>query len=340
MRRNVLPLRAMLCAMAGISLASPSRTLLAQTAEIRVRLRDSQTGFRVYGLLESTAMDAKESRIRLAESDRFVLSGDQLGRRDLSVTSATHKPLSTHFYLEEARSLDVTVWLDPIVLAPELSKEAINERHPKHSTLVHGHVIDGDSGEPLGNAGIVLEGLNKEARSNDGGYFAFAVDLSDVDANEISPLSATLRISRVGYGELVYKGLVLAEDAVHLRLELQRGALLRVQELKPGAMAEGKDSDLRDPQDAVSPAILSFRRAEATASLNPVSPPDSIRVGFNCATGLTCATVSVYSLETSPFKVTNFNSGHLFRAARIRAVDTCGIFGSKILSGMGFLGPR
>jgi protocatechuate 3,4-dioxygenase beta subunit len=91
--------------------------------------------------------------------------------------------------------------------------------------MLHGHVVDEDSGRPLKGAVVRLESAKAEAVTDDKGYFIInsVVPPTFRQPNEI-PSTDTLIVRARGYKEHRIIGTLLVEDATHFAIELEAGA--------------------------------------------------------------------------------------------------------------------
>ncbi len=109
-----------------------------------------------------------------------------------------------------------------------------------------GHVIDAESGEPVGWTTVVIEGLERARMSDAEGYFFFA---------NVPPGEHVLQSLHVGYPEARFKVEVVAGDTVHVDLVIGHEAL-RVAEILVECEHANPVSPLQTPEVVFSGSKL------------------------------------------------------------------------------------
>ncbi len=293
----------------------------ASTTNLQITLRDSVTGNRISG---TVAVAGNDSTDTFATDDAgrggFRLVG---GRNDLHVSAPGYNALDTYFEGGQPM-LDVTVWLDPVVIPGEMRREAIASRLRAGTTFVHGHIIDDKNGKPLAGARVYLANARTETVSDARGYFQMNVPTPPIDPAGDLPGSDDLVVE--SGGKVVYRrtNTFVAEGATHFIIDVDRETARtvdgthkmlaasqnrlreRAASLAPEVQFSGNDVAI-DQRDAVSAtwpptyaggSDLAAATVNAPFGLGAVTVPTSIRVGFTCPTSTTCSTVQVYALDT------------------------------------------
>jgi hypothetical protein len=214
-------------------------------------------------------------------------------RSQLGAARATgDRPLRTRFELSEDAAVFAVLWLDPSEPATELSPEALSTLVQPGRAVVHGHVVDIESGRPVAGARVRLERAGVEAQTDERGYFVLDAPAPGLDAAEL-PLTENLTVEQRGYRAYHRSEFFLTEGATHFIVDLERGR---------GTVERGVPHKMqRSPEELAAaqslPPAPAGRRGRVDGATESVAVPDSIRVGFNCSCA-TCSTVQVFTLDT------------------------------------------
>jgi len=79
------------------------------------------------------------------------------GLKDLEIQAVDHKSLRTHFEPDLQSVKNVTFWVDPLEPPDELRPEVITSKTRAGQALLHGHVLDSETGLPIKGARVRLE---------------------------------------------------------------------------------------------------------------------------------------------------------------------------------------
>lgn len=215
---------------AAVSLCTASALAqsAAATSAMEIKIRNSVTGV---DLSTSAAVEITDhtnttsraqGRREAALARQFNLPA---GRKQLRFSAPGHKDAQANFELQAGERLPVKVLLDPDALPEELKPEVVKSKLQPGKALVHGHIVDDDTGRPLKGAVVRLEQAKAEAVTDDKGYFILnsLVPPAFRQANEI-PASDTLIVRAPGYKEHRITGALLVEGATHYAIELEAGA--------------------------------------------------------------------------------------------------------------------
>jgi hypothetical protein len=283
--RNTLPL----VSLAGVlALVAPA----ASAARLEITVRDSATGYAVPAHVLARANERAAGRALLL--DAAARGGFDLpaGSHVVEARATGYRPLRTRFELSDEATLSAVLWLDPSEPPAELGGAALSTLVQPGRAVVHGHVVDVESGRPVRGARVLLARAGLEVRTDERGYFVLDAPVPQADAAEL-PSTEDLAVERSGYRTYHRSDFFLTEGSTHLIVDLERGR---------GSVERGVPHKMqRSPEELAAAQSVPPAPAGRTRRLGPtlesVVVPDSIRVGFNCSCA-TCSTVQVYTLDT------------------------------------------
>ena len=185
----------------------------------------------------------------------------------------------------------VTVWVDPAEPPPELRRESVLARLRPGQMLVHGHVSDRVTGEPLEGVLVRVRGAGVSSRTGRRGYFSMHVGAYEVDG---LPAGDDVEIAADGYRtHVIANTALLSGSDTHFIVQLERGDGVtgrddshKIWLHRPGGEHPHEGAVVGPEPDSHAP----------TASRPAI--PEMIRVGFGCGSATTCTSVEVLSLET------------------------------------------
>jgi len=122
---------------------------------------------------------------------RYQLSS---GRNDLEVRAVGYKNLATHFEPDSDSVKDVTIWIDPLEPPDELRPEVVSSKIRSGQALLHGHVFDNITRQPLSGAHVYLECAGVEAQTNDRGYFLLYAPVPPINPTKEFPSTDLYRL--------------------------------------------------------------------------------------------------------------------------------------------------
>jgi hypothetical protein len=283
--RNILPVVSLAGSLALVAAS-------ASAARLEISVRDSATGYAVPAQVLARATERSAARALLL--DAAARGGFDLpaGSQLVEVRASGYRPLHTRFELSDDAALSAVLWLDPSEPPAELSGEALSTLLRPGRAVVHGHVVDVESGRPVTGAHVRLERAGVETSTDERGYFLLEAPAPGLDAAEL-PLTEDLTVEQRGYRTYRRSEFFFTEGATHLLVDLERGR---------GSVERGVPHKMqRSPQELAAaqsvPPAPAGRRGRVGAATESVVVPDSIRVGFNCSCA-TCSTVQVFTLDT------------------------------------------
>ena len=285
--------------MSGSSIILLSSVCLASSSAagksvgfLELRVRDSITG---YAVAASVAIDDRPrppQSWQLNESGRVQLEIAE-GQHPVFISAPGYRAVQSRLRVDPATLWQVTVWLDPEQLPEPLRPEAIALHRAAGSALIHGYVVDAETGEPLAGVEVTLNGNG--AQSDAAGYFSLNVPVRTTAPQEL-PEGGDLLADRVGYQSYLLANTPLIEGDRQLIIQLSPG--IGAQPVDDTHKLMRSAEELEQSQSAPSMAPEADLAPNATAdTLLVVAPPASIRVGYNCSC-TNCSTVEVMSLET------------------------------------------
>lgn len=288
-------------------------TGLSLETNIAVRVRDSADG---HGLKATVILrlgsDESQSHVYEVPPEGKVFPVPRSIKFYLDIRAPNYHPLTTHFTLDENRTQEITVWLDPVTPPKELDPTVIQSQRPPGYTLIHGHVTRTKDGIPIKGAKVETVHTLRETFTDSRGYFLLLVPASKNPETEL-PEVDDLRVSLSGYKTYVIQNFMLLEGDIHFLIDLEPGVgttgrddrhplygscseLAERESLRSSIFPEGYSEDWETywPSQGIFPV---GKGAIEEPLLLVHDPPDSIRVGSSCSC-TSCSVVNTYSLET------------------------------------------
>ena len=131
------------------------RTSREVAGSLNLIVRDSMTGSAVSSEIAAKVKNGLATFLTDAEgTGRHQLSS---GRNDLEVHAVGYKNLATHFEPDSDSVKDVTIWIDPLEPPDELRPEVVSSKIRRGQALLHGHVFDSGTRQPISGAHVHLE---------------------------------------------------------------------------------------------------------------------------------------------------------------------------------------
>jgi exo-beta-1,3-glucanase (GH17 family) len=297
MRRAIITL--LICMAAVLTSSGYKRTspvALASrevTTSINLMVRDSMTGYAVPS--EIVSKD-KNLVAKFSTNASGVLSYQLAsGRNDLEMQAVGFKNLQTHFEADSRSVTQVTVWLDPLESHNELRSEVINSKLRAGQALLHGHVLDSETRQPLSGAHVYLECAGIEAQTNARGYFLLYAPAPTINPTQELPGSDSLIVYSKGFKIYRRAHVAMAEGATHFIIDMDRGEGLSETDDTHKLMLSPEQ--LKGTQTEI-PRADNEARSDDGLQPESLAVPTSIRVGSSCPSKTTCTVFNVYSLDT------------------------------------------
>ena len=291
----------------------------AETGILQLEVRDAVTHYAV------------QSRISLEGPKQLFAQTDPNGRVHLTlapgeyrieVSATGYKALRTHSKVALGRNLPLTIMLDRESPPDEERPDIIAQNVRPGFTLLHGFVVDSDSGKPLSGATVRLVTAGVETQTDSRGhYFLSAPTTEPVIQGTMG--TDTLVFEKSGYKSIIFNNFgITGEEMGGSAVDLERGQGVIKRDAKhklmqePGAAAvEPQSSPLQTP--AISDDLYRWLGVSGEAlgpsgtlnagSAQAITVPTSIRVGTGgsssrsyqpCASKTTCTNVLIFSLES------------------------------------------
>jgi hypothetical protein len=263
-------------------------------------VRDSLTGYAVSSEVAAQSKNGPAALSTNAEGrGSYQLAS---GRNDLEIRAVGYKNLLTHFEPDVQSVKDVTVWVDPLEPPNELRPEVVASKIRSGHALLHGHVFDGETGQPIKGAQVYLECAGVESLTNDRGYFLLYAPVPSINPTAELPSSDNLVVGSEGFKSYRRVNLTIAEGATHFIIDMGRGEgatetddthklMLSPEQPKNTQTEIPEINDQKLPPESIG-------TREGVVQPLSLTVPTSIRVGSNCASKTTCTTFNVYSLDT------------------------------------------
>src|SRR5437762_1153268 len=224
------------------------------------------------------------------------------GRNDLEIHAVGYTDLTTHFEVDSQSVKNITVWVDPLEFPTELRPEVVSSKIRSGQALLHGHVFESITRQPVSGAHVYLECAGVEAETNDRGYFLLYAPVPPINPTEEFPRTDNLVVDLEGFKAYRRANVNIAEGATHFIIDMSRGE--GVMETDDTHKLMLSPDRLKNTQTEV-PEIDNKKQSPDSVSAHEglvqplsVTVPNSIRVGSNCATKTSCTTFNVYSLDT------------------------------------------
>lgn len=197
---------------------------LSTSRPLSIAVRDSATGIGIASEVSLTTADGTASLLgtyALASGQRSELLVPE-GKALVHVTAQGYAPLDTR--LEAGALLPTTVLLDPKVPAPELAPEVVASQTRAGFAMLHGHVVNKETGAPVAGAQVRLTNAGVSTETNGRGYFVLQAPAPAVVGVEGLPHTDGLVVERSGYKTYSLTRSFLIEGATHFQLDLEPGS--------------------------------------------------------------------------------------------------------------------
>lgn len=271
-------------------------TLFAKDAVLSLWTRDSVTGISIQAKATlksgSTAKNLQMNTTAASANEFFLPAGTYF----ILVENKGYKPASSYFTMQDGDRLPLTIWLDPISIPGYLSQDLVQSCIPGGMGLIHGFIIDENSGLPVSSAYVSLESNSSQVLTDEKGYFRVFYPLIGNNSDELPP-SDNLIIWASGYKEKRVIGVLLNGVTSLLLEDMEKGAGELVRDDTHKIIGGNSEmNQMQEPENISNGEEKPFLPPPGI-NLMGMDPPDTIRVGTSC-TCSTCSGVSTMSLET------------------------------------------
>lgn len=162
-----------------------SSRVVVPTGSIRITARDAETG---YGLAASVSVYTRSSGAddELQQPTEAMIGVWQLDRGggkielpegdyNFKAWVEGYEPMVTHFGIAAGTEFAAVFWMNPLEVAMELRPEVVQSAHLPGHAMLHGYVVDVQSGEPLEGVRVGLQKRTASSLTNARGYFQLQV---------------------------------------------------------------------------------------------------------------------------------------------------------------------
>jgi Tol biopolymer transport system component len=293
-------------------------TLHAQTGTLNLSVRDVTTHYAV------------QARVRLQGPEQVSIQTDDQGKASvlltpgeyrIEVSSVEHQTLRTHYLVGSGQNLPFTVMLAPVNQPSEETREALDPDIRPKFTLLHGYVVDGETGKALSHVKVSFLDAGVSAYTDANGHYLLSVPTPEPE-NPGGMGTDTLTYRKEGYKTLTFTNFgVAGEEMGGSGIELEKGSQTITQDathklLKKDGQATEEPQSAR-PGKQVPTDLYAWLAASGTAipvgtnnnlaTSSAIVIPISIRVGTGgssttsyqpCASKSTCTNVMTFPLES------------------------------------------
>jgi hypothetical protein len=191
-----------------LCLCIPVAGLHAQTGSLQISVKDVDSG---YALQADVILDGPE---------QLSVHTNDVGRADLTlpageyrieVLATAHKTSQTHYKVQAGANLPFTIMLDPETLPAEERPENLDSKIRAGFTLMHGYVVDADTGKPVPGVKIRFITSGVETQTDSKGHYSVSVPTP-------APLSPggmgteTVTYDKPGYKSIVFENFGITGD--------------------------------------------------------------------------------------------------------------------------------
>jgi Tol biopolymer transport system component len=294
---------------------------MAATGVLRILVKDVNTH---YALQANIILGGTQSlSVQTDDAGRVVLSLEP-GEYLIEATAPSHKAIRTHTSVHEGdNNIPMTIFLDPESLPVEELPETLSANVRPGFTLLHGYIVDAETGKPVSSVKVRMDHANVKARTDSKGHYLLSVP-TPVPQYPGGLGTDTLIIEKEGYSTEEFDNFGVGGDAMGGHgLEIEKGSQIHKHDATHKLLKENPTSDTEEPQSA-KPALktpkdivnwlsvpgIPFSIAptgNAATNAATIAIPSSIRVGTGgsstksyqpCASKTTCTNEFTYSLES------------------------------------------
>jgi hypothetical protein len=199
----------------------------ASRSAFTLDVRDVTTGYSVRANVTFTNSNAGESAPISTQTNSLGHLQTALppGRYVMRVTSPGYDPMESTW--DTATSGDkLEIMLTRKTPPEELRPEVLDPQLREGYLLVHGYVVDADTGKPLSNVRVRLEKYGMDTITDDRGYFSQSLQMPTLppDSPGFPGFEDDLSAELPGYKKIILENQLFAAPGMLLTLELQPGS--------------------------------------------------------------------------------------------------------------------
>ena len=145
------------------------------------------------------------------------------GEYRIEVSAPAHKPSRTHYDVRSGGNLPFTILLAPENPPAEERPEVIASEVRPGFTLLHGYVVDANTGRPVAGVKVRFVNADVETRTDSKGHYQLSVP-TPVPANPGGLGTDTLTYEKPGYKSLLVDNFGIAgEEMGGSAIDLEKG---------------------------------------------------------------------------------------------------------------------
>jgi hypothetical protein len=298
--------------------------LSAATGVIDIRVRDVQTH---YAVRATISLEGPQS-LSLETGDIGRVTRELLpGEYSVEVVAAGYKVHKTHFNIGPGESLSFHIMLDSDNPPDEERPDTVRARLRPGFTLLHGYVVDSESGKPISGVRVRFEKGGVETHTDLKGHYWLSVTTPGPAVTGAMGAD-TLTYEKTGYKTVIFDNFgISGEEMGGNGLELEMGSGIVRHDATHKLTRVGHGSGLAEETQTVTPAMsLSSElygsvggsgtpilvgtadrlTADRLAAAQAITVPGTILVGTGgsstrsyqaCSGAYTCSDVFSFSLE-------------------------------------------
>lgn len=278
-----------------LMLAGASGLAAADGSATRLFVRDAWTGLAVPEVqaLAGSPTGRVEAAPAADALGHLSFPRAVVGER-LEVRAPGYRPMLEPAFAPDLASATTAVWLVPRERPVELRPETLAARRLPATTMLHGHVVNPETGLAVPGATVSVAGTGNATTTNERGYFLLYTKGTKVLSPADVPEFADLVVAAPGHRTAKLLHIALFEDDFHFIVDLPAGdgEISRdlSHKLYPIGFEEGLEGRVEhheeagDLETATDAAAVGFEHAALAATaggLQVINPPDNINVtGF------------------------------------------------------------
>jgi hypothetical protein len=144
----------------------------AESGVLRLSVKDVNTH---YALQADVIFEGPQKvSVRMNDTGRASLALIP-GEYRIEASEPSHKTLRTHCNIGQGANLPFTIFLEPERLPAEELPEGLNANVRAGFTLLHGYVVEGESGQPIVGVNVRMDHANVETRTDSLGHYLLSV---------------------------------------------------------------------------------------------------------------------------------------------------------------------
>ena len=289
--------------------------LYADTGSLQLSLRDVITGYAVVGTVSFNG----PQHLTVPTDENGNLSVTlQTGEYIFQASAQGYQSLTTHYGITSGVNLPGTMMLGSTSLPEDERPQQLSQQIRPGFTLLHGYLVESQTGKPIANVRVQLLDANVETETNVNGHYSLSV----VTPKEPRPgvmATDTLVLEKSGYDKVIVENFGIGGEDLRLApFGLQRGnsvirrdgshKLSGQSSYEPQSPTQTTKLPNSIYRELVLPGkALNVAGRHGITKLQSIDVPASIRVGMGAGGSLTyvpctgkksCASWVTFNLES------------------------------------------